>query len=141
MDEAQKLEIGARIRQLRERSPYKQQAVADKLGIGLRAYQKLEEVGTTRYERCEELADIFEVEPMWIWEGRERGSTPDLFAPFGGSEPSARLSQIESALADVQEQLAWLVAQQKAAAARDEAQEHLQEQQQQTEPQRARSGS
>ena len=79
MEEAQKLAIGQRIRELRERSPYKQPAVAERLGIGLRAYQKLEEVGTTRYERCEELAEIFGADPMWIWEGRERGSTPDLF--------------------------------------------------------------
>lgn len=87
MDETHKLGIGARIRQLREGSPYKQQTVADKLGIGLRAYQKLEEVGTTRYERCEELAKIFDVDPEWIWDGEKRDGTPDLMGQIDG-EPA-----------------------------------------------------
>lgn len=98
MDEARKLEIGERIRRLREESPYKQQAVADKLGIGLRAYQKLEEVGTTRWERCEELAEIFEVDPYWIWTGHEKGAAPDIMGTLNGDD---RLGRIEKKLDDV----------------------------------------
>lgn len=100
MEKQQKLEIGGRIRQLREQSRYKQQGVADKLNIGLRAYQRLEEVGTSRYERCEELAAIFEVDPMWIWDGREHSATPDL-VDDGLSERLDRIEQkLEALLAE-----------------------------------------
>ncbi len=58
MEEAQRLEIAERITELRERSPFTQPQVAAKLGIGLRAYQKLEDRGTTKFERCQELAAI-----------------------------------------------------------------------------------
>lgn len=58
MEEQQRLEIAGRITQLRERSPWGQPQIAEKLGIGLRAYQKVEAVGTTHYERCEALAEI-----------------------------------------------------------------------------------
>lgn len=68
--------------------------MADKLGIGLRAYQSLEEKGTTRYERCEELGRIFEIDPRWIWDGREKGDTPD---PFTSASPD-QLTRIESKL-------------------------------------------
>src|SRR4051794_35591384 len=83
MGERQRLEIGARIKLLRERSPYKQQAVAEKLGLGLRGYQKLEKNGTEDFERCEALYKIHKkwiaddpewgyVSAGWIWDGKER---------------------------------------------------------------------
>lgn len=86
MEETQRLEIAERIRQLRERSPFTQPEVAEKLEIGLRAYQKLEERGTTKWERCEELARIYEVDPGWIWDGREKGPTPDVIGTLNGSD-------------------------------------------------------
>lgn len=112
MDEAHKLEIGARIKHLRERSPFKQQAVADRLGIGIRAYQNLERVGTVRYERCEELGEIFEADPRWIWDGHERGMvTPD---PLGASV----LDRIEAKLDTLSERVAALDARFRAADSR-----------------------
>lgn len=124
MDEAHKLEIAGRIRDLRERSPFNQQNVADKLGIGLRAYQKVEEVGTTRYERCEELARIFKVDPMWIWEGdAKRGKTPDLMESLNGSgDRLIRIEEKQDAVLDAVERLAekveaLVIAQAEAAAA------------------------
>jgi len=139
MDEAHKAAIGERIRSLRERSPFKQQAVADRLGIGLRAYQKLEEVGTTRYERCEELAEIFNVDPMWIWEGRD-ATAPDVLGALNGA-PQSQLTRIEKQLAAIQQQLADLLAREKAAAARAEAQERRRDTQQPPSRRRKASGS
>jgi transcriptional regulator with XRE-family HTH domain len=81
MEEQQRLEIASRIKELRERGPYKQPQIAEKLGIGLRAYQKVEKNGTTEFERCEEIAKIHKawtsrdpdwghVSASWIWDGR-----------------------------------------------------------------------
>lgn len=81
MDEKQRLEIAERIRELRERSPLTQPQIAERLHLTLRGYQKLEQRGTTKYERAQELADIHGVDPDWIWDGREKGPTPDPFAP------------------------------------------------------------
>ena len=111
MEEAQRLEIAERITELRERSPFTQPQVATKLGIGLRAYQKLEDRGTTKFDRCQELADIHAewmatdpdysaLDATWIWNGRSRDAVPD---PFAGA-PS-QLDRIEQALADLAERL------------------------------------
>lgn len=101
MEEAQRLAMAQRITKLRERSPFTQPDIAGKLGIGLRGYQKLEKVGTTKHERCEELAEIHHewakdspdyghVSADWIWDGRrpadERaadGQVPDLAQVLG----------------------------------------------------------
>lgn len=83
MDEQQRLEIGDRIEHLRKRSPLTQPKIAERLGIGLRAYQKLEEKGTTHFERCQEIAAIHQewterdpewvhASAAWVWDGRKR---------------------------------------------------------------------
>ena len=100
VEQARKLAIGARIKDARERSKWRQQAVADKLGIGLRAYQKLEKEGTSHFERCEELAEILELEGVtadYLWDG-----TPEQPA-----SPLDALSAPTSAadLADLRDQL------------------------------------
>lgn len=100
MEEAQRLEIAERIRELRERSPYTQPLVAEKLGIGLRAYQKMEAQGTTKWERCEELADIYDVDARWIWDGTESGETPDLLGALNDGA-AAKLDRIEKKLDEV----------------------------------------
>ena len=46
MEAARKRAIGARIKDARERSKWRQPQIADHLGIGLRAYQKMEQRGT-----------------------------------------------------------------------------------------------
>jgi len=108
MEARQRLEIGERITALRERSPWTQPAMAEKLGIGLRGYQKLEKEGTTRYERCEEIADIHkewaELDPDWsfvsagwLWDGRERQR--DLMEALnGGQTETPDLRRVEEAV-------------------------------------------
>jgi transcriptional regulator with XRE-family HTH domain len=116
MEERTRLEIGERITQLRERSPYTQPEVADKLGIGLRAYQKLEKEGTTRYERCQELANIHEewagadpdwnhVSAGWIWDGRERDSKADLMGSLKQAEGTPSIQGVEAQIAALRAEL------------------------------------
>lgn len=93
MDEAHRLQIAARIADLRERSPLTQPKIAERLGIGLRAYQKLEEKGTTKWERVEELAEIHGVTPHYIWDGTEQGPTPDVLAELNGAGDLAALRE------------------------------------------------
>jgi len=109
MEESQRLAMGKRIAQLRERGPFTQPEIADKLGIGLRGYQKYEVRGTSKHERCEELVEIHawtreaegweHVSADWIWDGRmPKGATPDLFP----AEPYAeRLDDIDRKLTEL----------------------------------------
>lgn len=96
MEEAARREMGARIRELREQSPYKQQHMADRLSIGLRMYQRIEQRGTTEWERVEQLATIHGADPHWIWSGKEKPATPSL------NGESGRLARIEEALERVE---------------------------------------
>ncbi len=109
MEEQQRLEIADRIKRLRQRSPFKQPQIAERLDIGLRAYQKLEKVGTTEYERCEELADIHHdwsqrdpewahVSAGWIWDGQERPGDLDLMSALPAKSPDDRLNAVMAAV-------------------------------------------
>ena len=109
MEEQQRLEIGARIKELRERSPHKQPYVAARLHIGTRAYQKVENKGTTSYERCQAIAKIHahwthdhpdwkHATADWLWDGRmPAAETPDLLGALAGGA-RAQLDRIEQRL-------------------------------------------
>lgn len=96
MEEASRREMGSRIRGLRERSPYTQQAMADKVGVGLRMWQRIEERGITDWSRVQEIAEIHDVDPHWIWDGDERYETPDVMGRLDGS--SGQLARMEGKL-------------------------------------------
>lgn len=99
LDEKQRLERAARIRQLREESPYTQEAVAERVGVKLRSYQKWEEGGGIEWEHLEALADLHRVDVQWIHRGRERGPAPELFKNPQLDRIEERLKRIEAALA------------------------------------------
>ena len=105
METQHKLEIAARVRELRSRSPFTQANIADKLGITLRAYQAMEAKGTTKWERCEELAKIYDTTPEFIWDGTDKKPTPDLLGSLDGNV-SDRLDRIEEKLDEVLEWIA-----------------------------------
>lgn len=116
MEAQHKLEIARRITDLRERSPYTQPEIAEKLGITLRAYQKVEQKGTESIERCEELFEIHRgwaakdsewrhISSGWIWDGKVREG--DLFGGLSELEPTEvdevleLRAQVTKLLADV----------------------------------------
>lgn len=123
MDADQRQEIAERIIELRERSPYTQPIMADKLGISLRGYQKLEENGTQSYERCKELVEIHRawtardphwqhLDAEWIFTGRgnpgdhEFNDTPDLMVAIArqtGGLPAAIAEQIDRISGEISE--------------------------------------
>lgn len=96
MEEAERLAIGERIKQLREQSPYTQPAMADLMGLTLRGYQKLEEKGTTIWDHAKTLAKIHDVDVQWIWTGREGGASADLADDI--AEIKAWMERIEKVL-------------------------------------------
>lgn len=99
LDEQQRIERAERIKQLREESPYTQAALAERIGVSPRAYQRWEEGGGIEWDHLERLAEIHGVDVMWIHRGVGRGPTPDLLsAPVSRSELDERLEWIERAL-------------------------------------------
>lgn len=96
-DEQQLREMGARIKELRLAHGYKQQWIADQIGVTLRTYQNWQAGATPpEQENLEKLAELFEVEPRYIM----RGDTPDLLGTMGG-DALARLERIETAIEDL----------------------------------------
>lgn len=119
MDEAARLRMGQRITRLRERSPYTQPTVAEKLGVGLRAYQKLEARGTTKFERCEEIAkihakwakrskDFSHADAQWIWDGIVPLETEGAPATNGTPDPFAEAESGGDDIAEIRGELAAL---------------------------------
>lgn len=81
MEEQRRKEIGQRMKELRERSPYTQDDIAEMLGVKPRTYQRQEERGTTKFALVERLAEIHQtwtsrsdewafVDADWIWDGK-----------------------------------------------------------------------
>lgn len=74
-DETELLEMGARITELRAAHGFKQQWIADQIGVSLRAYQFWQAgASPPEQESLEKLAKLFGVTPKYIL----KGETPDL---------------------------------------------------------------
>jgi transcriptional regulator with XRE-family HTH domain len=111
-DKVQRREIGQRVKALRERSGLKQKEMAKRLHVTLRQVQHYELEGVGDYERCEQIAKIHwrlwakndpewgHVSAGWIWDGKDRRDTPDVFHSLNGE--SERLARIEEALERVE---------------------------------------
>ena len=108
MEEAQKLAIAERLRELDKRSPWTQKEIAAKLHIETRSYQKMLKEGTTKRERCVEMARIHSkwakgspdyphVTADWIWDGRMSGAeTPDLMGTVDSTELRQVLEELRA---------------------------------------------
>ena len=101
LEKERKLQIAERIRELRQNSPYTQEAIAERLGVTVRAYQKQEKTGGVSYENVEKLAGLHGVETDWILRG-DKPATPDL---LGANHDGSQLDRMEKQLNDVAEQL------------------------------------
>jgi len=92
------LKRGERIKLLREERHMTQPAVADAIGITLRAYQKYETGGGLKWDNAVALAKVFQVQTSDIM--GKPGTPP---APYG--LPSAQLDSIEAKLDQILETL------------------------------------
>lgn len=96
MDAQRKIEIGQRIKELREASPYPQPVIARAVGVSLRAYQKWEAGGGISYDNAERLANFHGVEVDWIL----KGNTTDA-ANLEGVSPADQPNILEQLLREV----------------------------------------
>lgn len=83
MDHQQKIEIGERIKALREASPHTNASIADHVGVGERSVANWMSGDTgIQWENAKKVAELFDVDVNWLWTGREHnpGPTPDPFA-------------------------------------------------------------
>jgi transcriptional regulator with XRE-family HTH domain len=98
-DEQQRREMGDRIRELRESRGYKQQYVADYVGVSLRQYQ-FWQAGDNEpsQDNLEKLAELFGVTPQFIL----RGDTP---SPLTSPSIEERLDEIREAISQLAERL------------------------------------
>lgn len=75
------LERGERIKGLRMGRHMTQPAVAEHVGVTLRAVQEWEAGGGLQWENLKRLSNLFGVEPEYVMRGEQAGSAiPDLFA-------------------------------------------------------------
>lgn len=105
MEQQQKLDIGERIRDLREASPHTNRSIAEHVGVSERAVGKWIEGKGIEWDNLVAVADLFGVDSNWLWSGRaldDRGPAPDPFA-----DPYAeQLDRIEEKLDEILRRLA-----------------------------------
>lgn len=118
VEQARKLLIGRRLVDARERSRFTQANIADHLGISTRAYQKVEQKGTTSYERCEQVAGFVEVQRVtaeWLYEGTgpgPGGPLDELDVPVSGdqlAELHSEVAELHGELSEVRSDLAHVL--------------------------------
>jgi transcriptional regulator with XRE-family HTH domain len=85
MEQQQRIEIGQRIRALREASPQTNASIAEAVGVGERAVANWVSGGTgITYRNAAKVAELFGVSLTWLWTGEEKsepaGPAPDPFA-------------------------------------------------------------
>ncbi len=78
MDAQHKVEIGLRIKELRDNSPETNRSIADYVGVGERSVAHWMAGGGITYENAEKVAELFNVTISYIWRGWEQPETPDL---------------------------------------------------------------
>lgn len=105
MEEQQRLEIGNRIRELRENSTETNRSIAEAVGVGERSVAAWIAGGGMAYDNAKKVADIFGVDVDYIWRGRAtQDTTPDL---MGALSPNA---EILAAIRELDQKVAKLVA-------------------------------
>lgn len=101
MNESQKREIGERLRDLRDNSSETNRSIADYCGVDTRTVGHWMAGDGIRYGNAEKVAELFNVSIDFIWRGKEKGPTPDPFAP----PPSSAPPDLEQRLAAVDQKL------------------------------------
>lgn len=87
-------EVAARIRELREDARLPQPAIAEKVGVTLRAYQSWEAGGGVSWPNLAKLAKVFQVSEEYL-----------LYGPEGGKPPTTQMDRIERKLDTILEHL------------------------------------
>lgn len=120
MEKQQRIEIGNRIRELRENSAETNRSIAEHCGVGERSVAAWLAGGGIAWENAKKVAELFGVDVGYIWRGRDE--TPDVMGAFGSETEvleevremrqalEDRLVELELTLAATQAELARLAA-------------------------------
>jgi transcriptional regulator with XRE-family HTH domain len=107
MEKQQRLEIGERIRELRENSAETNRSIADYVGVGERSVAAWIAGGGIAWDNAKKVAELFGVDVDYVWRGTSKGATPDVIGALNGaSELDARLDRMEQALLALRTSLA-----------------------------------
>lgn len=104
MDQQQAVEIGERIRSLRENSAETNRSISDYCDVGERSVAAWVAGDGISYKNAKKVAELFEVDIDWLWRGREKPQGSPLDALSGPAsatdlaELRERLDRIEQAL-------------------------------------------
>lgn len=94
MEQERRHAMGSRIKDLREGKRLRQQAVADAVGVTLRAYQAWEAGDTgIKWENAESLAGVLDTTASYILHGPELEEAPSTPDPFSGEDRLWRLER------------------------------------------------
>jgi transcriptional regulator with XRE-family HTH domain len=113
MEEQQRVEIGQRIRELRETSPHTNESIAEHVGVGVRSVANWIS-GTTgiTYANAKKVAELFEVDVRWLWDGKERPDDTDFLGKLSAATPPAELRAVLESLEELRKRQAafeaWL---------------------------------
>lgn len=100
VDAQQKIEIGLRIKQLRDGSAETSRSIADYCEVSVEAVRNWIAGKGIAYDNAKKVAKLFEVDEGWLW----RGESPDVVGALTGGadakldEILVRLAAIEAAL-------------------------------------------
>src|SRR5947209_1554648 len=101
-----------RIRQLRDERHLTQPAVAEAVGVTLRAYQAWEATGALRWENAKRLAAFYKIDVHELWSAQVKDAAPpDPFTSANGDDPyAAALAEILDNQKRTQQKLEDIVA-------------------------------
>ncbi len=102
MNQQQKLEIGQRIKELRDNSPETNRSIADYCEVAERSVAHWIAGDGITYDNAEKVAELFQTTIDYIWRGREKPETPDVMGLLtagsgeaGGEDLEKLRSQID----------------------------------------------
>lgn len=98
MEQRQAIEIGERIRELRNNSEETNGSVADYCNVRERTVAGWVAGEGISYKNAKRVAELFQVDIDWLWRGRRSSPLDALSAPVSQAELDERLGWIESAL-------------------------------------------
>lgn len=107
MEKQQRIEIGERLRALREASPHTNRSIADEVGVGERAVANWISGNTgMTYKNAAKVAKLFDVDVVWLWSGQGE-QIP------GTEEPTSQVDAVAAAVERIEDRLRKLEANQK----------------------------
>lgn len=110
MEKQQAVEIGERVRELRENSEETNRSIADYCNVGERTVAGWVAGDGISYKNAKKVAELFAVSIDWLWRGREPGPTPDLMGTFGEAASSSEVADLRKQLDRIEEHLSLLLA-------------------------------